>query len=137
MGKQILVVEDHPLNLELVRDLLEAHGYTVAAAGNAEECMARIAGQRPDLILMDVQLPGKDGLQITAELRANQATRSLRIIAMSAHAMAVDAERARAAGCDGYLTKPIQTRLFAQQIAAFLDGSGTWLGEPQAGNALP
>ncbi|MDB5056683.1 MAG: two-component hybrid sensor and regulator [Chloroflexi bacterium] len=137
MGKQILIVEDHPLNLELARDLLEAHGYTVAAAGDAKECLARIGEQRPDLILMDVQLPGKDGLQITAELRANPATQSLRIVAMTAHAMAADAQRARAAGCDGYLTKPIQTRTFVDQISAFLDGTSTWLGAPHPEKAQP
>jgi CheY-like chemotaxis protein len=119
--QRILLVEDHPLNLELARDILEAHGYEVWAAGNAAECFACLQSDHPDLILMDIQLPGMDGLQITRALRADPATRGLLIVAMTAHAMAEDREHVLAAGCDGYLVKPIQTRLLAQQVAAFID----------------
>jgi CheY-like chemotaxis protein len=118
----VLLVEDHPLNLELAQDILEARGYEVWAAGNAAECFARLENGHPDLILMDIQLPGMDGLQITRALRADPATRDLLIVAMTAHAMAEDRARVLAAGCDGYLVKPIQTRLLGQQVAAFIDG---------------
>src|SRR3954449_9268936 len=116
MPHRILIVEDTPLNLELARDVLEAHGYEVWAAANAEECLALLETRQPDLILMDVQLPGMDGLQLTQQLRADPATRRLPIVAMTAHAMVEDAERVRAAGCDGYLVKPIQTRTLAKQV---------------------
>jgi CheY-like chemotaxis protein len=106
--------------MELARDILEAHGFEVFAARDADECMAELSERRPDLILMDLQLPGKDGLQITRELRANPDTRDLLIVAMTAHAMVEDARRVADAGCDGYLTKPIQTRTLAQQVTGFL-----------------
>jgi CheY-like chemotaxis protein len=116
----VLIVEDNALNLELARDILEVEGYEVLAATDAAECLAILAQRRPALILMDVQLPGKDGLQLTREFRANPATRAVPIVAMTAHAMVEDAWRAAEAGCDGYLTKPIQTRTLAQQVSAFL-----------------
>lgn len=122
MRNRVLIVEDQPLNLELARDILEVHGYEVWTAGNAVECLVLLRARRPDLILMDIQLPGMDGLQLTRQLLADPATQHLPIVAMTAHAMAEDAERVRAAGCVGYLVKPIQTRLLAQQVAAFLDG---------------
>jgi CheY-like chemotaxis protein len=118
---RVLIVEDHPLNLELARDILEAQGYEVWAAGNAAECFARLREGRPDLILMDIQLPGMDGLQLTRRLRADPATRDLLIVAMTAHAMTEDRGRVLAAGCDGYLVKPIQTRLLGQQVAAAIN----------------
>jgi CheY-like chemotaxis protein len=120
MAYSILIVEDTPLNMELARDILEAQGFEVFTAQDAAECMAELSARRPDLILMDLQLPGKDGLQITRELRANPATRDLLIVAMTAHAMVEDARRVAEAGCDGYLTKPIQTRTLAQQVTGFL-----------------
>lgn len=121
MAECILIVEDNPLNLELARDILEAQGFEVVSAGNADECYELLARRLPDLVLMDIQLPGKDGLQITRELRANPRTRDLLIVAMTAHAMVEDARRVAEAGCDGYLTKPIQTRTLAMQVEAFLD----------------
>jgi CheY-like chemotaxis protein len=120
----VLIVEDNPLNLELAQDILEAQGFEVRAAHDAAQCFAALADRRPDLILMDIQLPGKDGLQITRELRANPATRDLPIVAMTAHAMVEDARLVAEAGCDGYLTKPIQTRTLAPQVAAFLASKG-------------
>jgi CheY-like chemotaxis protein len=123
MASCVLIVEDTPLNLELAQDILEAQGYEVLTAGDAAECAAVLAHRRPDLVLMDVQLPGKDGLQITRELRADPATADLLIVAMTAHAMVEDEHQVRAAGCDGYLTKPIQTRRLVQQVAEFLQST--------------
>jgi CheY-like chemotaxis protein len=125
MAHTVLIVEDNPLNLELARDILEANGYTVLTAVSAAACTDVLAEHWPDLILMDVQLPGKDGLTLVRELRAEPQTRDLLIVALSAHAMTGDSERALAAGCDAYLPKPIQTRLLAQQVAAFIAGRPT------------
>ena len=124
-----LIVEDNPLNLELARDILEIDGYEVLAAGDAAECFAILAAHRVDVILMDIQLPGTDGLQITRELRANSATRDLVIVAMTAHAMPEDAQRVAAAGCDGYLVKPISSRTLADQVAAFITRKAGTAGE--------
>jgi CheY-like chemotaxis protein len=124
-----LIVEDNPLNLELARDILEIHGYEVLTAGDAAECVAILAERRVDLVLMDVQLPGTDGLQLTRELRANPATRDLVIVAMTAHAMPEDAQRVAAAGCDGYLVKPINSRTLADEVAAFIERKARTAGE--------
>ncbi len=120
MDARVLVVEDQPLNMELAVAILENNGYEVWTASDAKECLTVLQKGRPDIILMDIQLPGTDGLELTRMLRAAPATQDLLIVAMTAHAMEEDAERVRAAGCDGYLIKPIQTRLLAQQIAGFL-----------------
>ncbi len=125
MPQRVLIVEDNPLNRELASVVLEAAGYDVATAGDAVECMALLARQRPDVILMDLRLPGKDGLELTRELRATPALKDVVIVALTAYAMPGDVQRAIAAGCDGYLTKPIQTRQLAQQVAAIIaDGKG-------------
>jgi CheY-like chemotaxis protein len=120
MSKRVLVVEDNPLNMELARDLLEDHGYEVLEAADWVECLAVLSTRRPDLVLMDVQLPDKDGLQITRELRADPRYADLLIVAMTAHAMTDDEQRVREAGCDGYLTKPIDTRTLAQHVERYL-----------------
>jgi CheY-like chemotaxis protein len=122
MAYAILVVEDNPLNLELARAVLERDGHEVLEAHDATDCMLILSQRRPDLILMDIQLPGKDGLQLTRELRDREATRHLLIVAMTSYAMVGDERRALEAGCDGYLTKPIQTRTLAGWAAAFVEG---------------
>jgi CheY-like chemotaxis protein len=132
MKKRILVVEDNPLNLELVTDLLEAGGYAVCTARTAEEAFRAALDLSPDLILMDVSLPGQDGLAATRGLKADPATRHLSIIALTAHAMKGDEEVALRAGCDGYLAKPIDTRTFAARVAAFIENSNTRPAEPPA-----
>jgi CheY-like chemotaxis protein len=114
------VVEDNALNLELVFDLLESKGFDVISACNAEECFAVLAERRPDVVLMDIQLPGKDGLTITRELRSNPITSELPIVAMTAYAMIQDQERVFEAGCDGYLAKPLDTRRLADQLQTFI-----------------
>ena len=106
MKKRILVVEDNPLNLELVTDLLEADGFLVSHARTAEEGFRAARELSPDLILMDLSLPGLDGLAATRALRADPATRHLTIVALTAHAMKGDEAIALRAGCDGYLAKP-------------------------------
>jgi len=121
-GERILVIEDNPLNLELVRALLEAQGYEVIDSGSAEEGIERAKTEQPRLIFIDLRLPGTDGLAATQLLKADIATRHIPVVALTAHAMKGDDERAMQAGCDGYLTKPIDTRAFPAVVARFLAG---------------
>ncbi|MEA2641514.1 MAG: two-component system, cell cycle response regulator DivK [Chloroflexota bacterium] len=104
----ILVVEDNPTNLLLTSAILRRAGYSIVAAQSAEEAWVCLDKVEPVAILMDIQLPGKDGLTLTREIRANPAKAHIPIIALTANAMQGDAERCRAAGCDEYLTKPVQ-----------------------------
>jgi len=117
---RVLVIEDNPLNLELIVDLLEAKDFSVLQARNAEEGLRLARDTGPDLILMDLSLPGMDGLAATQRLKADPATRPLLVIALTAHAMKGDEAAALAAGCDGYLTKPIDTRTFPDQVTRFI-----------------
>ena len=117
---RILVVDDNPTNLKLVSDLLEFDGYTVLKAADAEEAQQVIQHTPPDLILMDIALPGMDGLTLTRIIKAEESTRHIRVVALTAFAMKGDDEKAFAAGCDGYLTKPIDTRRFSDQVTAWL-----------------
>ena len=119
--KRILIVEDNPLNLELVRDILTAEGYEVLEAIDGPTGVAIATLERPALILMDLQLPGLDGLQATQQIRADPRLRDVPIVAVTAHAMKGDDERARAAGCDGFIPKPIQVREFVQAVLSYLD----------------
>lgn len=121
----ILVVDDNPANLLLTKTLLRASGYLVQEAADAEEALQSVRQTVPDLILMDIQLPGQDGLSATRRLKADPATASIRVVALSAHALAEEQAAAFAAGCDGYLTKPIDTRAFPGQIANLLDSGRT------------
>ena len=123
-GEPILVVDDNPANLKLVKVLLEAHGYEVRVAADAEDALALLAGFHPRLVLMDLQLPGMDGLTLTHHLKTNPATRDVTILALTAYAMKGDEEKALAAGCDGYVTKPIDTRSLPQVVARFLAAGG-------------
>ncbi|HUJ29363.1 MAG TPA: response regulator [Myxococcales bacterium] len=107
MSALILVIDDKELNLKLVRQLLERRGHRMVEARSAAETMERLQAERPDLILMDVQLPDVDGLTLTRELKKDPAFRDIPIIAVTSCAMPGDREQALAAGCDGYLTKPI------------------------------
>jgi CheY-like chemotaxis protein len=118
----ILVVEDHPINMELVRDILQAYGYRVSEATNGYECREWLQHNRPDLILMDLQLPGIDGLMLTREIKENENLKKIPIVALTAFAMKGDTERALAAGCSGVITKPIDTRAFPRQVEAYLQG---------------
>ena len=117
---RILVVDDNPTNLKLVSDVLEFDGYQMLKAIDAEEAQQIIKTNRPDLILMDIALPGMDGLSLTRLLKADPETRTIRIVALTAFAMKGDEQKARDAGCDGYVTKPIDTRKLATLVAEFL-----------------
>ncbi len=123
MAERILIVDDNPTNLKLVTYLVRANGYDVATASDANEALASIAANRPALILMDLQLPGIDGLELTRRLKGDPATRDIKIIAVTAYAMKGDQEKALAAGCDAYVTKPIDTRALPGLIAKQLGGS--------------
>jgi CheY-like chemotaxis protein len=120
MKARILVVDDNPVNLKLASDVLEFEGYTVDRAYDAEHALRAIQRQRPDLVLMDVALPGMDGLTLTRQLKADAATRSICIVALTAFAMKGDDQKARDAGCDGYISKPIDTRKLPVQVAEML-----------------
>jgi CheY-like chemotaxis protein len=123
-GETILIVEDNPLNMELATDLLEAAGYVVRQAGTAEEAIHKAKTDSPQLILMDVSLPGMDGLAATRALKVDPATRAIPVIALTAYAMKGDEEKAREAGCEGYITKPIDTRGFPATVARVLTSAG-------------
>jgi signal transduction histidine kinase/CheY-like chemotaxis protein len=120
-GGLILVVEDNPINLKLVRDILKQSGYRVAESTTGEEALDALKFIRPDLILMDIQLPGMDGLRAARLLRDNPETSHIPVIALTAHVMKGDEVRAKEAGCAGYIPKPIQPGELAKQIAAFLN----------------
>jgi two-component system, cell cycle response regulator DivK len=116
----ILVVEDNPANMKLAVFLLESAGHTVLNAIDAEAGMTMARDSHPNLILMDIQLPGIDGLEATALLRAQEGTRAIPVIALTALAMKGDEERIRAAGCDGYIAKPIRYQDFLTTVATQL-----------------
>ena len=120
MSAFIFVVDDNPVNLKLVCDVLEFEGYTVGRAADAEEAQEILRHATPDLILMDVALPGMDGLTLTRKLKSEAKWRHVPIVALTAFAMKGDDEKARDAGCDAYITKPINTRKLSQQIAEIL-----------------
>lgn len=120
----ILVVDDNAANLRLVSFLLRNKGYVVRTAVDAIEARAAIDDRTPDLILMDVQLPGVDGLTLTRQLRADPRTRDTCIVAVTAYAMKGDEQKAIAAGCDGYITKPIDTRSLPATIRGYLARGG-------------
>jgi two-component system, cell cycle response regulator len=120
MSVKILVVEDNPTNLKLVSDVLEFEGYDILKAVDAEEAQVVLASTLPDLILMDIALPGMDGLTLTRKLKAEERTRGIRIVALTAFTMKGDDQKAFDAGCDGYIPKPIDTRKLPEQVAGFL-----------------
>ena len=120
-AKPILIVDDNRINLKLERDLLAGEGFEVRTAADAEEALEMLEGFRPQLILMDIQLPGMDGLELTRLLKKDPATRDIVILALTAYAMKGDEEKARAAGCDGSITKPIDTRALPQILCRYLD----------------
>jgi CheY-like chemotaxis protein len=114
---RILIVDDHEINLRLAAEVLSDVGYVIQMASDAESAIAMVAEDVPDLILMDIGLPGMDGLTLTTLLKSQEHTNGIVIVALTAFAMKGDAERAFAAGCDGYITKPFDTRKLAFQVA--------------------
>lgn len=119
MSSLILVVDDNQANLKLACDVLLYEGYRVLKAESAEQALVILKESRPDLILMDISMPGMDGLTLTRKLKADFETRDIIIVALTASAMKGDEQRVMDAGCDGYISKPIDTRMFAAQVAAY------------------
>jgi two-component system cell cycle response regulator DivK len=117
---RVLVVDDNELNLELARFALADAGFEVASALDAAQAHLRIADFAPQLILMDIQMPGVDGLTLTLRLKSDAATAHIVVVAFTACAMKGDEAKMRAAGCDGYISKPIDVRTFAQRVRACL-----------------
>jgi two-component system, cell cycle response regulator DivK len=116
----VLVVDDNPLNLELVTDVLEAAGHVVRQASSGAEVLATVRQDTPDLILMDIGLPGMDGYAILRALRGDPLTASIPVVALTAYAMDGDEQQVQEAGFDGYITKPINTRSFPHTVAGML-----------------
>ena len=116
MSDLILIVEDNEKNMKLARDLLQYHGFATIEANNAEDGLALARSSSPRLILMDIQLPGMDGVNALAQLRADTATSRIPVVAMTASVMKEDRERFDKAGFDGFITKPIDVRAFPQQV---------------------
>lgn len=120
-GQMALLVEDNAINAELARVLLEREGFVVKEATTAAEALRHAWQFRPDLILMDIQLPDGDGLNVVRRLREAEETRRTPIVALTAYAMTGDLDRAIGAGCDGYISKPIDTRTFGARLAEILE----------------
>jgi CheY-like chemotaxis protein len=122
-GEEILIVDDNPANLKLARVLLQVEGYAVRTATDAEDALRQLSTFTPKIILMDIQLPGMDGLALTRQLKADTATKDILIFVLTAYAMKGDEEKARAVGCDGYITKPIDIDSLAKLVAQHM-GAG-------------
>ena len=120
MTKHILIVEDQPDGRQIIRDMLAGTDYEITEAENGEEALAAIAKQRPDLILMDIQLPIMDGYTATRLIKTDPALRSIPIIAVTSYALAVEEKKARAAGCDDYVTKPFSPRQLLAKIRQYM-----------------
>lgn len=116
----ILIVDDHPVNLKLAAEVLDSEGHSVLRAQDAAEAREILRHTTPHLILMDIQMPGMDGLTLTRLLKADPAYRGVPIVALTSFAMKGDEQKAIEAGCDGYITKPIETRKLPAQVAPFL-----------------
>ncbi|HYO83194.1 MAG TPA: response regulator [Bryobacteraceae bacterium] len=120
---RVLVVDDHPINLELITLLLEAEGFDVTSASNAEEALAALKARVPDVLVLDVQLPGMSGLDLMKVVRSRPDTCGICAVVVTSYAMEADREIATAAGCDAYFTKPVNTREFAAAIRDVYDRS--------------
>ncbi len=118
--KTILVIEDNELNMKLVKELISIGKYGMPEANDAESGIQQIRDQRPDLVLMDIQLPGMDGLSATKIIKEDPALKDIPIIGLTSYAMQGDEEKALAAGCTGYITKPIDTRKFLETVSEYL-----------------
>jgi CheY-like chemotaxis protein len=120
---RILIVDDNAMNVELVTFVLTADQMVVHAAVDAEQAITQVVAFRPDLILMDIQMPGMDGLELTRRFKADPATRDIAVLAFTAYAMKGDEAKARAAGCNGYLAKPIDVATFAATVRSYVGGA--------------
>lgn len=120
MTKTVLIVEDNDMNMKLFNDLLEANGYRTLQARNGFDAMTLVRAELPNLILMDIQLPEKSGLEITRDIKADESIRHIPIIAITAFAMKGDEERIRAGGCEAYLSKPISVAKFIETVRHYV-----------------
>ena len=122
-ARKVLIVEDNDLNMKLFNDLLEAHGYTTFQTKDGREALSIARTHRPDLILMDIQLPEVSGLEITKRLKADEELRSIPVVAVTAFAMKGDEEKIRQGGCEGYIAKPISIAGFIKVVERHLPGA--------------
>ena len=122
--KRVLIVEDNPLNMKLLRDVLDAHGYETITTGEGIEGVALAYDQQPDLILMDLQLPDISGYEAVRRLKEHPPTRTIPVVAVTAFAMSGDKRKALTSGCDAYLPKPISLRDFIEVVERFIGGAG-------------
>ncbi len=120
MNEKILIVEDNEINMKLIKAILKTKGYVLVEAKDGEEALQAVVRERPDLILMDIQIPKIDGLEATRRIRKMEELGNTLIIALTAHAMEGDREKILDAGCDGYIAKPIDTRTFPSEVEAIL-----------------
>jgi two-component system cell cycle response regulator DivK len=120
MGKLILIVEDEPKSLKLIRDLLQVSGYITLEATDGKQGVALARQNKPDLILMDIQMPVMDGIEATRILKADAETKAIPIIALTAQAMKGDEEKIWESGCDGYMPKPLDVKEFLRKVSKFL-----------------
>jgi two-component system cell cycle response regulator DivK len=120
MSKRILVVEDQPDNRQIIRDTLGGSDYQIIEVEDGEQALAAVARQRPDLILMGVQLPIMDGYEVTRQIKADPELKSIPVIAVTSYALSGDDDKAHAAGCDGYVTKPYSPRQLLEKIRHYL-----------------
>lgn len=120
-NKTVLVVEDNDMNMQLVEYLLEEGGYNIVKAASGEEALTLTGhGEKPDIILMDIHLPGMDGLSVVRTMKSDPRTKTIPILALTAHAMRGDKDRFLEAGCDGYISKPIDVKTFLSSIEQFI-----------------
>lgn len=124
MKKTVLIVEDNELNMKLFNDLLEAHGYATLKTSHGIEAMELARAHKPDLILMDIQLPEVSGLEVTRWLKADEELKSIPVIAITAFAMKGDEERIREGGCEAYMSKPISVSKFIATVKTYLEADG-------------
>ncbi len=125
MAKLITIIDDEPQNIELLSDLLQVTGYSTNEATNGKQGVELAKTSKPDLILIDIQMPEMDGLEATRILKADAATRDIPILALSSYAMKGDKERILEVGCDGYLAKPLDIKELLKTVAEYLSGEGT------------
>ena len=137
MPNSILIVDDHPTNLKLLSFALRARGFTVVTAADAEQALAAIKAEKPKLILMDLQLPGMSGYDLTTQIKRDPATAEVPVIAVTGYAMKGDEERALAAGCDGYITKPVDLTVLRDLVARLVPQTPPLPMTPPADDAPP
>jgi two-component system, cell cycle response regulator DivK len=127
---RLLVVDDNVLNVELVKFVIGAEACTIESAPDAAQALLRIHSFHPDLILMDIQMPGMNGLELTRRIKADPATRDIVVLAFTAYAMKGDEEKMREAGCDGYVSKPINVETFSREVLSYLGPRGRPVAVP-------